>query len=149
MRHFQRLLLWEIGIEFKTGLYFLCLMFYYGVYRWSMGYHTAELLLMIEMLAVLYIMGYVKAILLGDFDEAERYGVREWAGAVLCCTVYTGAAWLFAWFDRSTAVTAGFFLYMAVCQVCMFLLYKVKRIIETKHLNQELESFKARRKERL
>lgn len=146
-RRFQRYLSREIAIEFKSGLYFLCFMFYYGAYRWAMGCRTGELIPMMEMLAVVYLVCYVQVYLLGNFDEAERYGLREWAGALLCSGLYGGAAWLFGWFGGGAAVTVGFFFYTLVCHLCMFAICKIKRVIDTKHLNQELESFKARRKE--
>ena len=66
--------------------------------------------------------------------------------AMLVCTlIYIAVSYVLNWYDRKTGVTILFVFYMIFCYVCAFLLYKIKRDIDTKMLNKDLEDFKKNR----
>ena len=101
--------------------------------------------IMAEMIFGAYVMGYIQVFLLGNFDEGESFGIREGLSSLLCSALYTVTSFILNWYDRNIMATAAFFFYMLFCYVCMFLVYKIKRDIDTELLNQELEEFKKRK----
>lgn len=142
----EYLLSTEIGIEFKACLYFFCILFYYSVYRLTEGEIEANIVHMAEMIVCTYGMGYVQRFLLSNFDEGDRLKGREIIYVVLCSLIYTGAAFGGSWFDRNIGVGIGFFAYMVLVYVCAFLIYKLKRMIDAKLLNEDLKAFQERDK---
>lgn len=134
----------EIGIEFKACLYFYCILFFYCLYRLIVGSFEANIIHMAEMIGLTYIMGYVQVYFLFNFDEGERLGVKEICAMLLCSLLYAAASFLFKWFDQNPAVSVGFAFYMIFAYVCAFLVYKSKREIDEKILNEELRVFQAR-----
>ncbi|MBE6765865.1 MAG: DUF3021 domain-containing protein [Ruminococcaceae bacterium] len=144
----KRLLVEEIGIEFKACLYFFCILFYYSMYRLIGGSSVADILHMAEMILLTYAMGYAQFYLMHNFDEAEKLGGKEIFFLIICTALYTAASYIAGWFDKNLAVTAGFFFYIAFVYVCAFLIYKFKRNAEGKILNEDLKAFKERRKNR-
>ncbi len=137
----------EIGIEFKACLYFFCILFFYSTYRVIGGRYEASILHMLEMILCTYFMGYLQVLLLSNFDEADRLGVREILYSVLCSGIYTAAATLFGWFDRNVVATGCFVIFIETAYICAFLVYKVKREVDTRVLNEELKAFQERRAE--
>lgn len=135
----------EIGIEIKACLYFSIMLFFYFMYRIIQGSFEASIPLMAEMVLTAYAMSYLQVYLLKNFDEAERFDRRVILRALFCAALYTVSSYLLAWFDRSPAAAVCFFLFMILCYVCVFLIYKLKRDIDTALLNRELEQFKSRR----
>ncbi len=146
MERFKRYLSTEIGIELKTGLYFMCHIYFYSMYRILCGSWEVNIIIMMEMLAIAYIMGYVQVYLFNNFDEAEHMGMKEIAAFLLCSGIYTAASFLLRWFDRNLLATASFFAYWLFCYICVFWLNKLKRYLDTKQLNKELEELKNVRK---
>lgn len=143
----ERLLTQEIGIEFKACLYFFCILFFYCVYRLTLGREDASILHMTEMIFLTYGMGYMQLYLFSNFDEGERLGGKELFYIFLCSLIYTGVSFLGKWFDKSIAMSIGFMLYMMFAYVCAFLVYKIKRDIDAKLLNDDLKSFQERGKQ--
>lgn len=135
----------EIGIEFKACLYFFCILFYYSVYRLAGGTQVADILHMTEMILLAYGMGYVQVYLLSNFDEAEHFRGKEIGYMLLCTLIYTGFSFLWKWFDRNLAVTIGFAFYIMLAYIGAFLVYKSKREIDEKLLNDDLKAFQERR----
>ncbi len=146
MTRLERYLCKEIGIEFKAGLYFLFILFFYCVCRIMEGNWNAGILHMTEMILLTYGMGYFQLFCLNNFDEGERLGLREVFYILLCAGIYTLIAWIFKWFDRSLLLLF-FFLYLCLGYVCAYWLYKVKRDLDSKALNEELKEFQERNKE--
>ncbi len=142
MERFRKYLSNEIAIDFKACHYFFCILFFYCVYKLLQGKWEIQIIATAEILAATYIMGYIQVYLLRNFDEAETLGIFESAASVLCTAIYTVVSYAAGWYDRDFIVTGLFALYMLICYVCMFLAYKVKRNIDTKQLNKELEEFK-------
>lgn len=142
---FERYLTDEIGIEFKACLYFFCILFFYSVYRVVNGSWEASILHMLEMILLTYGMGYVQLFFMSNFDEGEKLGAKEICYTILCSGIYTGFSFLGKWFDRNLIATICFLLYMILAYVCAFLVYKVKRSIDGKILNEDLKAFQERR----
>ena len=140
----ERCLAVEIGIEFKACLYFFCILFFYSMYRLLCGSMEAGILHMGEMIFLTYGMGYVQKYVLADFDEGDRLGIREIFSLLLCVGIYTAVSYLGGWFDRRISVTSFYALYMVLAYVCGFLVYKAKRILDAKQLNEDLRAFQRR-----
>ena len=75
MKNNSKLSLWEryltkeIGIEFKSCLYFFAILFFYCVYRMLQNSFDAEIIHMAEMIFTCYIIEYIQVYLFGNFDE--------------------------------------------------------------------------------
>lgn len=135
----------EIGIEFKACLYFFCILFFYSMYRIAGGCFEASIIHMAEMIFLTYGMGYVQVYLLSNFDEGEQLRGTEICYTLLCSGIYTGVSYLGSWFDRNVTVSIGFAFYMILVYVCAFLVYKSKRDIDARLLNEDLKAFQERR----
>lgn len=152
MKERKRVSLWElyltkeISIEFKACLYFFAFLFYYCMYRVIGGVYDASILHMTELILACYIIGYVQVYLLWNFDEADKLGGKEILGIALCTAVYTAISWLFNWFDKNTIATVLFAAYILLVYFCVYLVYKYKRIIDDKKLNEDLKLFQTRHK---
>lgn len=140
----ERYLVVEIGIEFKACIYFFSILFFYSMYRLLRGSMEASILHMGEMIFLTYGMGYLQKYGLANFDEADRLGLKETAYLLLCAGIYTVVSWLGGWFDRRMSVTILYALFMALAYVCGFLVYKVKRTLDAKQLNEDLRAFQGR-----
>lgn len=145
MNRFKNYLSTEIAIEYKACLYFYAILFFYCLYCIAEGSFSANIIIMAEMIATAYIMGYIQVYLLRNFDEGEKLGIFECMAILLCAVLYSGISYLFHWFERNRAVTIGYFFYTVFLYVCMFWVNKIKRDIDTKQLNEELEEFKKKK----
>ena len=152
MKERKRVSLWElyltkeISIEFKACLYFFAFLFYYCMYRVIGGVYDASILHMTELILACYIIGYIQVYLLWNFDEADKLGGKEILGIALCTAVYTAISWLFNWFDNNIIATVLFAAYILLVYFCVYLVYKYKRIIDDKKLNEDLKLFQTRHK---
>ena len=152
MKERKRVSLWElyltkeISIEFKACLYFFAFLFYYCMYRVIGGVYDASILHMTELILACYIIGYIQVYLLWNFDEADKLGGKEILGIALCTVVYTAISWLFNWFDKNIIATVLFTAYILLVYFCVYLVYKYKRIIDDKKLNEDLKLFQTRHK---
>lgn len=144
---FERYLFDEIGIEFKACLYFFAIMFFYCSYRLICHKTDALILHMAEMIFLTYIMGYVQTFLLGRFDEADTWDKKSILYMLACSVVFGVLSYVCKWFDRSVGVSIGFTFYMCFMYICCFWLYKIRRRIDEKIMNQDLQTFQSREKE--
>ena len=142
----ERYLTKEIGIEFKACLYFFAILFFYCMYRIITGSMDASIIHMAEMIFACYIIGYIQVYLLWNFDEADTVGVREIAGVAICTLIYSLLSYFLGWFDGNIYVTLGLAAYLIVTYVCVILIYKTKRNIDDKKLNEDLALFKTEHK---
>lgn len=142
MKWLKKYLSYEVGIDFKTCIYFFMVLFFYSMYQILQGSFFASIIIMTEMLAAAYIIGYIQVYLLRNFDEAEQLGRRECFSVFFCSALYTTISYILNWYGRSASATLFFFSYMIVCYLSIFLAYKIKRDMETAALNRELENFK-------
>lgn len=147
MSRWKRYLSNEIGIEFKACLYFFCILFFYSIFQIVHGSWWCNIIVMTEMIFTTYVMGYVQLLCLKNFDEGEKFGLQGCMYSILCSGIYTGISFLGKWFSKDLLTTVLFFLYLMFVYVCAFGVYKIKREIDTKELNKDLEEFKKRRKE--
>ena len=136
----------EIGIEFKACLYFFAILFFYCMYRICMGVYDASILHMTEMIFTCYIIGYIQVYLLWNFDEADTLGTKEIAGIAICTALYSILSYLCGWFDKKIPLTLGLAAYLIVTYVCVYFIYKSKRRIDDKQLNEDLALFKTEHK---
>lgn len=134
----------EIGIEFKSCLYFFSILFFYSVYQLLKGSFTASIIHMGEMILLTYVMGYIQVYFLSNFDEAEQLRGRECGYMILCSVVYAGISFWLNWFDSRLWVSVIFCFYMILLYSCAFVVYKSKRKIDEKILNENLKSFQER-----
>lgn len=139
----ERYLTKEIGIEFKACLYFFAILFFYCMYRLVQGIFNAGMLHMAEMILAAYIIGYLQVYVFWNFDEADTLGGREWLGLGVCTVIYSLLSYFLKWFDKNIWVTVGFAAYVVVMYVCVFFIYKSKRRIDDKKLNEDLRLFQA------
>ena len=152
MKDNKKVTLWElyltkeIGIEFKACLYFFSILFYYCVYRMIGGIFDASILHMTEMIFTCYFIGYIQVYLLWDFDEADQMGVKEICGMLLCTALYCAVAHFGSWFDKKLMVLLIFAVYILIVYVCVFFIYKSKRRIDDKRLNEDLRLFQTEHK---
>ena len=145
MEKLKKYLAQEIGIEFKACLYFFVILFFYATYRVTEGSLEAGIIHLAEMIFSTYVMGYIQVLFMRNFDEAERFGVYEAVASLICTLIYASLSYLFGWFDRKIGVTALFGGYILCAYICAFIVYKVKREVDTMKLNEELEDFKKKR----
>lgn len=147
MTRLERYLSKEIGIEFKACMYFFCILFFYCVCRVLEGNWNASIIHMTEMILLTYAMGYFQLLCLNNFDEGERLGIREILYILLCVGIYTLAAWWLHWFEGGGIILFCFAAYLCLAYVCAFLVYKIKRDIDSRLLNEELKIFQDKIKE--
>ncbi len=142
----ERYLTSEIGIEFKACLYFFAVLFFYSVYRLCTGRTEAGILHMAEMIFSCYIIGYLQVYVFRNFDEADEMGLPEIAGMLICTGIYTALSYFLKWFDAYLPVTLGFAVYLLITYLCVFLIYRSKRKIDDKKLNEDLRLFQQEHK---
>ncbi|MCM1175325.1 MAG: DUF3021 family protein [Blautia sp.] len=147
MERLKKILSLEIGIEIKACLYFSIMSFFYFLYCIIQGSFYASIPIMAEIVLTAYAMNYLQVYLLHNFDEAERFDAKTACLSLFCAALYAVVSYLLKWFDGNRTATLCFFFYMILCYVCVFLIYKIRRDIDTACLNQELEQFKSRKKE--
>ena len=142
----ERYLTNEIGIEFKACLYFFAVLFFYCVYRMIGGVFDASILHMAEMIFTCYFIGYIQLLVFGNFDEADKLGVLECVGMAVCTLAYTAVSWFGGWFEKNITATLLFAAYIVLAYFCVFFIYKSKRRIDDKKLNEELRLFQTEHK---
>ncbi len=140
----ERYLLEEIGVEFKSCIYFFCYLFYYSMYKILGGSTNASIIHMGEMIFLTYAMCYLQIYTMKNFDEGEEFKFKELIMSMVCSGIYTMVSWLGNWFNGNITITIGFFLYVVFAYVCGFLVYKIRRTLESKALNEDLKAFKER-----
>lgn len=143
MTLWERYLTKEIGIEFKACLYFFAILFFYCIYRMIAGSFEAKILHMAEMIVTCYVIGYLQVYVFKNFDEADRIGIFEAAGIAVCTGLYLLVSYFGGWFDRKLPVSLLLAAYILFTYLCVFLIYRTKRRIDDKNLNEELKLFQA------
>ncbi len=146
MKNFEKFLAKELGIEFKAAIYFYTIIFFYFVYQLLQGSRQVDIVVLIEMMATTYIMGYIQVFLLGNFDEAEHVDLSVVLKVIFGALVYTGVSFFAKWFDRNLLVTGIYFVFMLVCYGCAYWAYSVKRVVSTREMNEELLAFKQQKR---
>jgi len=139
-----RFLAKEAGIELKAALYFWCILFFYSGFRILQENWEAEIIHLFQMIFTTYGMGYLQMYVFSNFDEGERFTGKTLLYSGICSGIYVWAAYIFHWFDTSYTVLAIFFCYCMLAYLCAWWMYKIKRIGDTKILNEDLKAFQER-----
>lgn len=100
---------------------------------------------MLEMVWIAYVLEWVQILMHSDFDEVDRLSIREWLLILGGAIIYASAGHLCNWFDGKIKVAIGFGIYMVCMYLCTFLVYKIKRVVDAKMLNNDLKHFHERR----
>ena len=93
-----------------------------------------------------YIICYLQVYLFRNFDEADKLKGREIAGLVVSTALYIAVSYFGKWFGQNIAVTLGFMAYILLVYFCVILIYRTKRKIDDKNLNDDLKLFQAEHK---
>jgi small basic protein len=141
---FERYITNKIGTEIKCCLLFFEMACFYWLYRWLHGSEYAGIIHMIEMAMLAYILIWIQVLLHSDFSEVDHLHIKEWLVILTASLIYAVAAYFCQWFDHSIAFSGFFFLYIVCVYLCTFLIYKIKREIDAKHLNEDLRVFQSR-----
>ena len=110
------------------------------------GSFDASILHMTEMIFTCYFIGYGQVYLFANFDEADSLGLRAWIGIIVGTALYSLISYLGGWFDRILWVTLLFAAYLIITYICVYFIYKSKRTIDDKKLNEELRLFQTEHK---
>ena len=100
---------------------------------------------MFEMLWLAYILEWIQILLHSDFDEVDKLRMKEWMIIMIGSFVCGIVGHLLGWFDGNIVVAIGYGVYMIAAYLCTFLIYKIKRSIDAKILNNDLKHFHERR----
>ena len=152
MKNDKKLTIWEryltneIGIEFKSCLYFFAILFFYCMYKVINGSMEANIIHMAEMIFSCYIICYLQILVFWNFDEADKLGIKECVGMVICTLIYTLVSFVGNWFDRKIVPSLLLAAYILVMYLCVFFIYKTKRRIDDKKLNDDLKLFQTNHK---
>lgn len=132
----------EIGIEYKACLYFWVILFFYAVYLLYHKVYSASLLYLGEMILTTYLNSYLQVYIFQNFDEADKLGKKEWISICIYSMIYGVISYLLSWFDQNPVVTIIFVCYFIFVYVCVYLINKIKRDIDTEQLNDMLNEYK-------
>ena len=152
MKNDKKLTIWEryltneIGIEFKSCLYFFAILFFYCMYKVINGSMEANIIHMAEMIFSCYIICYLQILVFWNFDEADKLGIKVCVGMVICTLIYTLVSFVGNWFDRKIVPSLILAAYILVMYLCVFFIYKTKRRIDDKKLNEDLKLFQTNHK---
>ena len=120
--------------------------------RWSYDIIASEIVCLAniihlaEMIFTCYIIGYIQVYLFRNFDECDQLEIREYAGIAVCTFLYCVVSYLGRWFDRNLPATLLFALYLLITYICVIFVYRSKRRIDDKQLNEELRMFQTEHK---
>lgn len=137
----------KIGVEIKCCLMFFLILCFYCIYRWIANFTQAGIVHMLEMVLLAYVIGWIQNLLHYDFDEVDDLKIRVWISVAISSFVYAVVGHFADWFDGNIGVCIGFGFYMVCAYLCSYLIYKTKRTIDTKHLNEDLQKFQNRLKD--
>lgn len=132
----------KIGVEIKCCLMFFLILCFYCSYRWIVNFTQAGIIHMLEMVLLAYLIGWIQNLLHYDFDEVDALKIREWVSVIISACAYAIIGHFAGWFDGNIGVCVGFGFYIVCAYLCSYLIYKIKRTIDAKHLNEDLNRFK-------
>jgi len=147
MREFvERYLTRKIGVEIKCCVMLFMILCFYSGYKLIGGTQDANIIHMLEMVLLAYLLGWIQALIGSDFDEVDKLSIKDWVVVLAGTAIYTLASFIFGWFEANLFATALFAVYMIVAYLGIFLIYKIKRAIDAKLLNDDLRQFQQRDK---
>ena len=107
-------------IEYKSCLYFACILFFYFMWLLCKGIYSASILFMFEMIFTAYFVGYFQVYVFQNFDEAEQIEKKGVLGILFGISVYSVVSYLLGWFGKSPGASLLFSLYMLIIYLCVF-----------------------------
>ena len=134
----------KIGVEIKCCVMFFMLLCFYAGYRLICGFREADIFHMLEMVLLAYLLGWLQLLMGSDFDEVDRLGGKDWTVVAGGSAVYSLASFVLGWFEKDLTVTFLFAVYMIIAYLGIFLIHKIKRVIDAKLLNNDLQIFQKR-----
>ncbi len=134
----------KIGVEIKCCLMFFMLLCFYAGYQLICGFQEANIIDMIEMVVFAYLLGWIQMLAGSDFDEVDRLSIKDWAVVAGGSAVYSLGSFALGWFEKDLTVTFLFAVYMVIAYLGVFLIHKIKRVLDAKLLNADLQKFKLR-----
>lgn len=134
----------KIGVEIKCCVMFFMLLCFYAGYRLICGFREADIFHMLEMVLLAYLLGWLQLLMGSDFDEVDRLSGKDWAVVAGGAAVYSLASFVLGWFEKDLTVTFLFAAYMVIAYLGIFLIHKIKRVIDAKLLNNDLQRFQKR-----
>ncbi len=134
----------KIGVEIKCCVMFFMLLCFYAGYRLICGFREADIFHMLEMVLLAYLLGWLQLLMGSDFDEVDRLGGKDWTVVAGGSAVYSLASFVLGWFEKDLTVTFLFAVYMVIAYLGIFLIHKIKRVIDAKLLNNDLQRFQKR-----
>ena len=135
----------EIAIKYKSGIYSLCHLLYCALYLISQQRDQIGLFQLAEIVLLAWFINHLLVYFLDNFDEADRIRGKWWFSAILCSSLYMIAAGLLKWLGRDKLATIGFGFFQLFCYIGVYINNKIKRQIDSKQLNKQLQDFKQRR----
>ena len=99
---------------------------------------------MLEMVMLAYILGWIQMLIGSDFDEVDRLNIKDWFVVIGGSAIYSLVSFAFSWFERNIVITLIFAVYMVIAYLGIFLIHTMKRAIDAKLLNNDLQKFKQR-----
>lgn len=140
----QRLLSDEITVEFKSCLFFFCILFFYCTFRLIQNNTQADILHMFEMIILSYVMCYFQLYVLDAFDEGVVINFVSFVKIIFCSGIYVVASYFGKWFEGNLIATISFFAYLLLAYICFLFVNRFKRHYDEKILNEELQVFQNR-----
>lgn len=134
----------KIGVEIKCCVMFFMLLCFYAGYKLICGFREADIFHMLEMVILAYILGWIQMLAGSDFDEVDSLNGKDWAVVAGGSAVYSLASFVLGWFEKDLAITLLFAVYMVIAYLGVFLIHKIKRVIDAKFLNNDLQKFQQR-----
>ena len=135
----------EIAIKYKSGIYSLCHLLYCALYLLSQQRDQIGLFQLAEIVLLAWFINHLQVYFLDNFDEADQISGKWWLSAILCSILYMLVAGHLSWFGGDKLATIGFSFFQLFCYLGVYINNKIKRQIDSKQLNKQLQDFKQRR----
>lgn len=145
MKRLRRCIRTEMDVEFLSCVHAVTLIFMYGFLRWLVGKESISFAVLTEMLVLGYVMSWTQKLLFirEKAYESRAYQLREalWCLLPVLYTPVSGT--LFGWFDgQDFRLALGFYLFMAVYFIMIWIFLKSFYWEDTQELNRMLRNRK-------
>lgn len=135
----------EISIKYKAGIYSLCHLFYIAIFLMNQQIFQISLAQLAQIVLLAWFINHIEIYIFDNFDEADRISLKWWLSVLICSILYMIAAYVMKWFQGDSQVLLGFGAYQIFCYWGVYINNKIKRHIDSKQLNQQLNQFKKKK----
>lgn len=143
--NWENILSREIAIKYKAGIYSLCHLFYIAMFLITRQKFHINLVQLAQIVLLAWFVNHIEIYLFGNFDEADRLTRKWWLSSLICSVLYMLSAYWLNWFGGNGHVLIGFGVYQLFCYWGIYINNKIKRHIDSKQLNHQLDQFKKRK----